>query len=78
MKARQSEKPDTGTPTPTPPPQPPPRPSGPTQPPRHTGQVVEPLDPDSEHGKAIASKLSRTLAVIERELAEASGLGRAA
>lgn len=35
-------------------------------------QVVTPLDPDSEHGKAIAARLSRTLAVIERELFEGS------
>lgn len=39
-------------------------------------QVVIPLDPDGEHGKAIAARLSRTLAVIERELQEARAAGR--
>lgn len=38
---------------------------------RSMSDVVEPLDPDSEHGKAIAAKWSRTLAIIERELWEA-------
>ena len=36
-------------------------------------QVVTPLDPDTEHARALAARWSRTLAVIERELIEATG-----
>lgn len=49
-------------------------------PPSGPGRDVTPLDPNSPKGRAVAARLTRTLAVIELEILqrEASEQGRAA
>lgn len=49
---------------------PPAGPSNPTPPSGPGKDEVQPLDPKSPEGRAVAARLTRTLALIEIELAE--------
>lgn len=53
--------------------------TGPTTPPPPSGPGKDgnaPLDPRSPEGRAVAARLTRTLAAIELELAQSESAGR--